>query len=343
MDDVLHPEAAQDARPDRAAAPRRAHDGDRPLRVDPVGHGADRVVRDVHRARHVALGPFGGLANVEHLQGRIGSEGRGQVGGGHPRDRLGGPAVLLPGRHAAAEVPGDAGDADGGGKPRGPAGVLVIASDEHDRALGARQPPEAGAEAGVQRGEAHRSRDVRLIELPLGIVGVAMGTVLIPEVTRAVRGGDHTAVAHAESRGLELAVASGNRTIEAALTLQFAQIARLRGDLAQARARVAEGLALVVTPRVPMLQFAGVILFAELLAAAGEVGCAHALIAFVAGHPDVSAPVRDEAHARRARLPAPPGPVPAWPGLTLEALLDRIVGEAPLDHAPLLAALRGAA
>ncbi len=46
----------------------------------------------------------------------------------------------------------------------------------------------------------------RLIELPLGIVGVAMGTVLIPEVTRAVRGGDHTAVAHAESRGLELAV-----------------------------------------------------------------------------------------------------------------------------------------
>ena len=46
----------------------------------------------------------------------------------------------------------------------------------------------------------------RLIELPLGIVGVAMGTVLIPELTRAVRSDDHTAVAHAESRGLELAV-----------------------------------------------------------------------------------------------------------------------------------------
>ena len=46
----------------------------------------------------------------------------------------------------------------------------------------------------------------RLIELPLGIVGVAMGTVLIPELTRAVRGGDRSAVAHAESRGLELAV-----------------------------------------------------------------------------------------------------------------------------------------
>jgi putative peptidoglycan lipid II flippase len=46
----------------------------------------------------------------------------------------------------------------------------------------------------------------RLIELPLGIVGVAMGTVLIPELTRAVRADDHAAIAHAESRGLELAV-----------------------------------------------------------------------------------------------------------------------------------------
>jgi len=46
----------------------------------------------------------------------------------------------------------------------------------------------------------------RLVELPLGIVGVAMGTVLIPELTRAVRGDDHALMAHAESRGLELAV-----------------------------------------------------------------------------------------------------------------------------------------
>ena len=46
----------------------------------------------------------------------------------------------------------------------------------------------------------------RLVELPLGIVGVAMGTVLIPQMTRALRGGDPIAVAHAESRGLELAV-----------------------------------------------------------------------------------------------------------------------------------------
>lgn len=45
----------------------------------------------------------------------------------------------------------------------------------------------------------------RLVELPLGIVGVAMGTVLVPELTRAVGSGDRDAVGHAESRALELA------------------------------------------------------------------------------------------------------------------------------------------
>jgi putative peptidoglycan lipid II flippase len=45
----------------------------------------------------------------------------------------------------------------------------------------------------------------RLVELPLGIVGVAMGTVLVPELTRAVAGGNRDAVVHAESRALELA------------------------------------------------------------------------------------------------------------------------------------------
>jgi putative peptidoglycan lipid II flippase len=45
----------------------------------------------------------------------------------------------------------------------------------------------------------------RLIELPLGMVGVAMGTVLIPELTRALHTNDSGAIAHAQSRALELA------------------------------------------------------------------------------------------------------------------------------------------
>jgi putative peptidoglycan lipid II flippase len=46
----------------------------------------------------------------------------------------------------------------------------------------------------------------RLIELPLGLVGVAMGTVLVPELARALRGDDAKAMMQAQSRGLELAV-----------------------------------------------------------------------------------------------------------------------------------------
>jgi putative peptidoglycan lipid II flippase len=41
----------------------------------------------------------------------------------------------------------------------------------------------------------------RLIELPLGMVGVAMGTVLVPELTRAIRSDDRDALMQAESRG----------------------------------------------------------------------------------------------------------------------------------------------
>jgi len=47
----------------------------------------------------------------------------------------------------------------------------------------------------------------RLIELPLGIVGVAVGAVLVPELARAVRTDDRNTATHAQSRGLELAIA----------------------------------------------------------------------------------------------------------------------------------------
>jgi putative peptidoglycan lipid II flippase len=46
----------------------------------------------------------------------------------------------------------------------------------------------------------------RLIELPLGIIGIAIGTVLVPAFAHAVRSGDKAELAHVESRGLELAL-----------------------------------------------------------------------------------------------------------------------------------------
>jgi putative peptidoglycan lipid II flippase len=46
----------------------------------------------------------------------------------------------------------------------------------------------------------------RLIELPLGIVGIAIGTVLVPAFAHALRSGDRAELAAAESRGLEIAL-----------------------------------------------------------------------------------------------------------------------------------------
>jgi putative peptidoglycan lipid II flippase len=46
----------------------------------------------------------------------------------------------------------------------------------------------------------------RLMELPLGIVGIAVGTVLVPTLAHALRSGERADLVAAESRGLELAV-----------------------------------------------------------------------------------------------------------------------------------------
>jgi len=46
----------------------------------------------------------------------------------------------------------------------------------------------------------------RLVELPLGIVGMAIGTVLVPAFAHALRSGDRNELAVAESRGLEIAL-----------------------------------------------------------------------------------------------------------------------------------------
>jgi putative peptidoglycan lipid II flippase len=46
----------------------------------------------------------------------------------------------------------------------------------------------------------------RIYELPLAIIGIAIGVVLLPEVSRALRAGDAPAVARAQNRSLEFAM-----------------------------------------------------------------------------------------------------------------------------------------
>ena len=46
----------------------------------------------------------------------------------------------------------------------------------------------------------------RIYELPLAIVGIAIGVVLLPDMTRHLRAGDHAAVMDSQNRSLELAM-----------------------------------------------------------------------------------------------------------------------------------------
>ncbi|MEQ1673257.1 MAG: lipid II flippase MurJ, partial [Hyphomicrobium sp.] len=46
----------------------------------------------------------------------------------------------------------------------------------------------------------------RVYELPLAIIGIAIGVVLLPEVSRNLRAGDMTAVSQSQNRSLEFAM-----------------------------------------------------------------------------------------------------------------------------------------
>ena len=43
----------------------------------------------------------------------------------------------------------------------------------------------------------------RLNQLPIGVIGIATGTVILPEMSRRIAGGDHGGAAHAQSRAIE--------------------------------------------------------------------------------------------------------------------------------------------
>ena len=43
----------------------------------------------------------------------------------------------------------------------------------------------------------------RLNQLPIGVIGIAAGTVILPEMSRRIAGGDHQGAAHAQGRAIE--------------------------------------------------------------------------------------------------------------------------------------------
>ncbi len=83
----------------------------------------------------------------------------------------------------------------------------------------------------------------RINQLPIGVVGIAIGTVLLPEMARRLAAGDDAGAAHAQARSIELAVVLALPFVVASLLIPdltmralFARGAFTRGDAAEAAA-----------------------------------------------------------------------------------------------------------
>src|SRR4029453_14225786 len=66
----------------------------------------------------------------------------------------------------------------------------------------------------------------RIYELPLAIVGIAIGVVLLPDVSRHLRAGDHAAVMDSQNRSLEFAMLL---TVPAAVALAVVPVEIVKG------------------------------------------------------------------------------------------------------------------
>lgn len=148
--------------------------------------------------------------------------------------------------------------------------------------------------------------------------------------------------AHAE-QAIEVAHSGGLRSLVGWLKVQLARLAARRGELPLAHALLAEGAELALTLGAQSVKPAVLLGWAELLEAQGQAGAARRVLAFAADEPTLSAPDRDELRAAWARRASPATQDPPWPGMGVDELLQRIVIEREIAHAPLIATLRASA
>ena len=165
--------------------------------------------------------------------------------------------------------------------------------------------------------------------------------ILLNLVELAIKTGDYRAAEADAKPAIEVAEAIGNRMVLSMLKLHLAELDLQRGDLPAARSDLgsALGIAIAIGGADPLLE--GVLCFAEILAAQGATDCARLVLAFATEHPAMPAQWLDDKRARLAQWPEIAGAA-AWPGLELGELVNRIVVETDVAHAPLIAALRGA-
>lgn len=193
--------------------------------------------------------------------------------------------------------------------------------------VGAYEPAWVYLKAGLALSERHAFVNTR-------------GFLLTNLTELGINSGDCDAAQTYAEQALRLAQSTGRGVFVSRAKLHLALLALRRGDLTAARGNLGEALGVALGR--PMLELEGVTCFADLLAAQGETLCAWRVLAFAAEHPAMAMPGRDAAAARLAQWRAELNAEPAWPGIDLGELVQRIVAETPVAHAPLIAFLRGA-
>jgi predicted ATPase/DNA-binding SARP family transcriptional activator len=158
----------------------------------------------------------------------------------------------------------------------------------------------------------------------------------------AFKSDDMAAAESHANQAIAIATAVGNRSVTAGMRNLLAMIALRRGDADSARSAVAEALTLAIEIASPAMMLEPVIQFAELLKAQGESSGARRVLAIAAAHPATTQHIRDAIRTLEAGLPGASGEAgPDQPLPDFEELVRRIVAEARVAHAPLIASLRG--
>jgi len=162
----------------------------------------------------------------------------------------------------------------------------------------------------------------------LAVANLAYAALLRGELDRAWAQG---------TRAVELGRAAGYRGVVAEIEMGLSRCALLQGDPARAGARLVDGLKLANEIGRRSLQLLGLTCFADLLVARGDNALASKLFAHVVDQPELAKQERTRARSRLARLPG--DGVEGVIAMPLAELTHRIVVEADVDQAPLIAAL----
>ncbi len=168
------------------------------------------------------------------------------------------------------------------------------------------------------------------------------GMVLVTLIQVSIRARNFGKAQTLAQSAIEVARQTGSPTLESLLEMHLTRIAVERGDLGSARLHLQTSLQVATAVGLPSYQLAGLARLAEIIEAQGEAACARQIRAFAVEQSTIDPGDRDEMRERLAQCTAVTNAMPPWPGLELQALVQRVIAETPIAYSGLISLLRGA-